>query len=195
MASTKKEQILIKAVELFARNGYDNVSITDLQYALDIGRGTMYYYFKSKDDLFIAVMQRYFIDPKKEALNLPNTIDVPQMINAILQYLSFLEKTLMQMENKQLNTSSVVTLMYTAYNRFPELYKQASKLYTKELNLWKTALNNSKQKGEIRQDIPVDTTAAMFTHLKDGYDAGKSGVSMDFSIFSEQFNFFYSLLK
>ena len=32
----RKEYIIRKAMELYALNGYENVSITDLQYALDI---------------------------------------------------------------------------------------------------------------------------------------------------------------
>ncbi len=117
------------------------------------------------------------------------------MIEALLGYLKFLQETLMKFENKNLNTSAVVTLMYTAYNKFPELYKKASKLYAKELNLWKVAVNNSIKQNQIRKDIPIETVAKMFTHLKDGYDAGHSGVTMDFSIFPQQYHYLYKLLQ
>ena len=70
----KKEQIALKALELFLLNGYNNVSISDLQNALDIGRGTMYYYFKDKEDLFFYVMTQFFITPKRRCMQQPDTI-------------------------------------------------------------------------------------------------------------------------
>ena len=43
----RREYIIRKAMELYALKGFHNVSITDLQFALDIGRGTLYYYFNA----------------------------------------------------------------------------------------------------------------------------------------------------
>ena len=52
----RKEYIIRKAMELYALKGYQNVSITDLQFALDMGRGTLYYYFRNQDELFLTCM-------------------------------------------------------------------------------------------------------------------------------------------
>ena len=52
MVEDRRDKILLKALELYMVEGYANVSITDLQAALDMGRGTLYYYFKDKDELF-----------------------------------------------------------------------------------------------------------------------------------------------
>ena len=48
MQEDRKEKILLKALELYMVEGYANVSITDLQAALNMGRGTLYYYFKDE---------------------------------------------------------------------------------------------------------------------------------------------------
>lgn len=195
MQKDRKEQIIIKALELYLIYGYSNVSISDLQYHLDIGRGTMYYYFKNKDELFTCVMNRFFLLPKKHFLDLPETILVPDMISALLSYFKSLEDVLLNFENKNVNVSNVVTLMFTAYNRFPNLYREANRLYEKELSLWKKALANSIRTGLVREDIPIDTVASMFTHIKEGYDAARTGITMDFSIFPKQYNYLYELIK
>ena len=57
MEEDRREKILLKAIELYMIEGYANVSITDLQEALNMGRGTMYYYFKDKDELFQEAIQ------------------------------------------------------------------------------------------------------------------------------------------
>ncbi|MGM9837396.1 MAG: TetR/AcrR family transcriptional regulator [Paludibacteraceae bacterium] len=191
----RREYIIAKAMELYATNGYNNVSITDLQIALDMGRGTLYYYFKSQDELFQVCMERYFLRPKQHVLQLPDNIMVPDMITAMLDYLNSLQEALKTFDNKNINTTNVVNLMFTAYNRFPTLYRKANRLYLTEIELWRKALRNSMRASLVRTDIDVELLALMFTHIKDGYDSGRSGLSMDFSIFPRQYNYLYELIS
>ncbi len=191
----RREFIITKAMELYALNGYNNVSITDLQIALDMGRGTLYYYFKSQDELFQVCMERYFLRPKQAALQQPDTVLLPDMIHAMLGYLYSLNEALQTFDNKNINTSNVVNLMFTAYNRFPSLSRKAKRLFTNEVELWKKALRNSVRAGQVRSNVNIDLTALMFTHIKDGYDSGQYGITMDFSIFPKQYNYLYELIK
>lgn len=196
MVENRREQILLKALELYMIEGYVNVSITDLQAALNMGRGTMYYYFKDKDELFEEVVNTYLIIPKQQALSrVPHTVTIPGMIDAMLVYLNRLREFLDMVENKNINTSNVVMVMYTAYSRFPDLYRKARRLYEQELNLWIDAIKNSMRAGDIRGNVHIDTTARMFLHIKDGWDPGRTGVQMDFTIFPEQYNYLYDLIK
>ncbi len=196
MVENRREQILLKALELYMIEGYANVSITDLQAALNMGRGTMYYYFKDKDELFEEVVNTYLIIPKQQALSrVPHTVTIPGMIDAMLVYLNRLREFLDMVENKNINTSNVVMVMYTAYSRFPDLYRKARRLYEQELNLWIDAIKNSMRAGDIRGNVHIDTTARMFLHIKDGWDPGRTGVQMDFTIFPEQYNYLYDLIK
>lgn len=196
MVEDRRDKILLKALELYMVEGYANVSITDLQAALNMGRGTLYYYFKDKDELFQEVVEMYLIQPKQRALdNVQQNATIPDMIEAMLSYLDRLKDFYNQVENKNINTSNVVTVMYTAYSKFPDLFKKAKRLYEHELNLWIQAIKNSMHNGEIRGNVPIETTAHMFLHIKDGWDPGRSGVPMNFSIFPEQYNYLYELIK
>ena len=196
MVEDRRDKILLKALELYMIEGYANVSITDLQAALDMGRGTLYYYFKDKDELFQEVVDMFLIKPKQHALErVRESATIPDMIDAMLYYLNQLQEFYNQVENKNINTSNVVTVMYTAYSRFPELYKKARRLYEHELSLWIRAIKNSMHNGDIRGNVPIETTAHMFLHIKDGWDPGRSGVPMNFGIFPEQYNYLYDLIK
>lgn len=53
------DQVLDRAVELFWRKGYEATSIQDLVEAMGIQRGSLYAAFGSKQDLFLAVLDRY----------------------------------------------------------------------------------------------------------------------------------------
>ena len=196
MVEDRRDKILLKALELYMIEGYANVSITDLQAALDMGRGTLYYYFKDKDELFQEVVDMFLIKPKQRALErVREGGAIPDMTDAMLYYLNQLQEFYDQVENKNINTSNVVTVMYTAYSRFPELYKKARRLYEHELSLWVQAIKNSMHNGDIRGNVPIETTAHMFLHIKDGWDPGRSGVPMNFNIFPEQYNYLYDLIK
>lgn len=196
MVEDRKEKILLKAIELYMIEGYANVSITDLQAALNMGRGTLYYYFKDKDELFQEAVSMYLLQPKQRAFSrVKETATIQDMIDAMMYYLEQLKEVYEQVENKNINTSNVVTVMYTAYSRFPDLYKKARRLYERELNLWTQAIKNSMRAGEIRGNVPIDVTAHMFLHIKDGWDPGRSGVPMNFDIFPEQYNYLFDLIK
>lgn len=52
-----RELIIEKASQLFLQNGYDSTSINNILDAVDIGKGTLYHYFKSKEDVLDAVIE------------------------------------------------------------------------------------------------------------------------------------------
>lgn len=57
-AEERREEILDAAEKLFAVKGFDNTSTGDILGAVGIARGTLYYHFKSKEDILDGVIQR-----------------------------------------------------------------------------------------------------------------------------------------
>ena len=57
-AEVRREEILDAAEKLFAARGFDNTSTGDILDAVGIARGTLYYHFKSKEDILDGVIQR-----------------------------------------------------------------------------------------------------------------------------------------
>ena len=196
MEEDRRDKILLKAIELYMIDGYANVSITDLQAALNMGRGTLYYYFKDKDELFQEAVNTFLIQPKGRALDrVKENATIPDVIDAMLYYLNQLKEVHEQVDNKNINTSNVVNVMFTAYSKFPELYKKARRLYERELNLWVQAIKNSMRAGVVRGDVHIDTIAHMFVHIKDGWDPGRSSVPMNYDLLIEQYTYLYDLIK
>jgi AcrR family transcriptional regulator len=192
----RKEYIIRKAMELYATKGYQNVSITDLQIALDIGRGTIYYYFKDQDELFLKCMERYFIEPKQRALNsVPEGAGIDKMVDSIEEYLHSLEEALLTFDNKAINTSNVNGLMFSAYSKFPALHRKAQRLALKELELWRKAIYNDQRAELIRRDIDREQVAMMFLHVKNTYDPGLGQTQMDFSLLRKTYTELHNLLK
>ena len=192
----RRQYIIHKAMELYALEGYQNVSITDLQNALDMGRGTLYYYFKDQDELFRTCMETFFLEPKQRALNsVGEDVTFEQMIKTMMTYLHGLEETLLTFDDRRVNTSNVNNLMFTAYSLFPALHRKAQRLALKEVELWRKAVYNSQRLGIIRRGIDVEMIALMCAHIKNSYDSGLGQTQMDFSLLEKSYNSFYKLLK
>lgn len=192
----RRDYIIRKAMELYALHGYRNVTITDLQNALDMGRGSFYYYFQDQDELFLTCMERYFIEPKQRALsNIPEDGGIEQMIAGMQVYLHSLEEALMSFDTKTINTSNVNDLMFTAYRLFPMLHRRAQRLALKELELWRKAIYHDQRAGLIRRDIDRDQVALMFSHVKNTYDSGLGITQMDFSLLEKTYSELHNLLK
>lgn len=57
-AEERKKEILDAAEELFTAKGYDGTSTTDILERVGIARGTLYYHFKSKEEILDALIDR-----------------------------------------------------------------------------------------------------------------------------------------
>ena len=54
----RKEEILIVALHLFARDGYEAVSVSQIAGELDMTKGALYRHYKSKRDIFDSIVKR-----------------------------------------------------------------------------------------------------------------------------------------
>src|SRR3954464_10347631 len=58
----KRDAILRAAIDVFAERGYFNAQVADVARAAGVAAGTVYLYFKSKDDLLISIFERSMRD-------------------------------------------------------------------------------------------------------------------------------------
>ena len=57
-ASGKRESILRAATRVFARNGYFNSKVADIARAAEVADGTVYLYFKSKEEILHSIFDQ-----------------------------------------------------------------------------------------------------------------------------------------
>lgn len=51
----RKQQIIQAAIEVFSKSNFQNASISEIAQKADIAEGTIYQYFKNKEDLFFSI--------------------------------------------------------------------------------------------------------------------------------------------
>lgn len=57
-AEERRNEILDVSEKLFMTKGFDHTSITDILNEIEIARGTLYYHFKSKEDILDGIIHR-----------------------------------------------------------------------------------------------------------------------------------------
>ena len=62
----KRDAILRAATDVFAERGYFNAQVADVARAAGVAAGTVYLYFRSKDDLLISIFERGMRDALAE---------------------------------------------------------------------------------------------------------------------------------
>jgi AcrR family transcriptional regulator len=60
-AEERRSEILDAADELFGQKGFDGTSTKDILEKVGIARGTLYYHFKSKEDIMDSLIDRYSV--------------------------------------------------------------------------------------------------------------------------------------
>jgi AcrR family transcriptional regulator len=71
MTTDVKETIIRESTRLFLANGFRGTSVKEITQAAGIGRGTLYWYFKSKEEILESVFRKFergFVDGITEAV-------------------------------------------------------------------------------------------------------------------------------
>src|SRR2546421_9467693 len=61
-SAPKRDLILRAATDVFADRGFFNAQVADVARAAGIAAGTVYLYFRSKDDLLVSIFERTMRD-------------------------------------------------------------------------------------------------------------------------------------
>ncbi|MBN1221034.1 MAG: TetR/AcrR family transcriptional regulator [Anaerolineae bacterium] len=84
---TRTQQILEAARQVFAEQGFYGARMSDIAQAIGVSQGTMYHYFRSKDELFLAVLNVWNEQIKAIVQQLPNsdlsTVDKFWLVNQL----------------------------------------------------------------------------------------------------------------
>jgi AcrR family transcriptional regulator len=95
----RKAEIMDTAERLFETKGYEETSVNDILQEIGIAKGTFYYYFKSKDEIMDAVIERN-IDRQIQGLI---TIVEDKQCNALEKLRRIIyENSKMNLENEEM---------------------------------------------------------------------------------------------
>ena len=102
MSISKTRQKLVDvARQLFAKNGLNNTTMNDIAVASGKGRRTLYTYFKSKEDVYYAVIESELerLSDKLDEVASEKILPQDKIIELIYTHLSMIKETVMRNGN------------------------------------------------------------------------------------------------
>lgn len=83
-ANERRNEILDAANELFMKKGYDKTSTNEILEKVGIARGTLYYHFKSKEEIMDAIIDRFNDEIIRRAENIAHDRTIPVLQRFIM---------------------------------------------------------------------------------------------------------------
>jgi TetR/AcrR family transcriptional regulator len=82
-----KEKIIPAAIEVFSENGYHRASMDEIAMRAQVAKGTLYYNFPSKSQLFKTVVKAGFEDfMRRTAADLNSSLPLEEMILRVIRH-------------------------------------------------------------------------------------------------------------
>jgi AcrR family transcriptional regulator len=156
--ANKRNAIVEAAARVFARSGYSNAVVADIALHANIGKGTVYEYFKSKEDLFFAVFEWFQKKTEKAAV-----VGISALGSGADDRLKALNDSLMGQWDEIKDVFVLVMEFWAAScstqmrQRFKGAFKQ---LYDDYRQIVSAVIQDGINSGEFRSDVKPDPVAA-----------------------------------
>lgn len=194
----RKEYIVERAFEVFISKGYDSASMTVLHKELGISRGAMYRYFKSKDDLFIAVVDKYVFGMLNNCHpQFDEETSIRKRIDELFRNLILLGEYLDGIENMQVKFLNFTALMIQAAKIYPDFIEKVQNGRRRSFREWKKVVEYGVRSGELREDVNPEIVAQFFCKMLNFINSEEmsKGFAEGVKSGKKQINYFYSMIK
>ena len=152
-AAPKRELILRAATDVFAGRGYFNAQVADVARAAGVAAGTVYLYFRSKDDLLVSIFERTMRDGLAEGRQAVAAVADP------IDRLRHLARLHLARLGRDRNLAIVFQVELRQSTKFMERF--SSTLLRDYLGLIRTAIADAQSAGVFRSTVNATAAAKM----------------------------------
>jgi len=151
--SELRERLFRAALALFAKKGYLETTVEDITEAIDVGKGTFFNYFPSKDHILLG-----FAETQLAKLELI----VREILNSSLPMRESLRGLVHRMTEAPIQNPAVVRALLQAHLSSPVVREEMFRLHRAHQKLIGGMLRHGQQRGEIRRDLDPEDLAQVF---------------------------------
>src|SRR6476659_851218 len=149
----KRDAILRAAIDVFAERGYFNAQVADVARAAGVAAGTVYLYFKGKDDLLVSIFDRSMRDGLAAGRAAVADLDDPR------ERLRRLARAHLARLGSDRNLAIVFQVELRQSTKFMERF--SSSHLRDYLGLIREAIADGQRAGVFRDDIKATVAAKM----------------------------------
>ena len=160
-AAERRNEILDVAERLFCTNGYDNTSTNDILAEIGIARGTLYYHFKSKEDILDAMIDRILSETVRKAGNIALDESIP--------VLERLTKTVLAANVDTKTGDMILEQVHKPQNALMHA-KMQEKLLTQLVPLFVKIIEDGMARNLMQTDYPEETIQMLLMYSNSVFD-------------------------
>jgi len=190
-----KDYIAEEAFKLFLNHSYEAVSISNISNAIGFTKGALYHHFKSKEELFKYVIDKYLFIP--EAITDVETISLSEYLDLCFTQSQKIIKTIFNftLVYKPIN---YLSMFADAFRHYPGYAESKGNFFSNEIEKTRVVLVRAIETGEIRNDINPDLIAMNYFSIIMGLAGNlvrNNSIDDSINLLKEQLLEFYKLLK
>jgi AcrR family transcriptional regulator len=161
--AASRARIVQCAVELFAQRGIEAVTVEEIAAAADLGKGTIYNYFRTKEDIVVAFMA-----------------DFEEQVQARVRELELSERPVQEILLEFVRIQASMKARHHAFVRvfFAQMFLNTetflpymARIHAMTMPPLQNVLSALQKRGELRKDVDVVEIAGAFTNLHFGLAA------------------------
>ena len=155
----RKHEILDIAKELFIEKGYENTSIVNILEKVGIAKGTLYYYFTSKEEILDAIIDRISekIFYKAQEISKDPSLSVQEKILGVVMSLNI--------EDDQ--EKKIVNNIHMHQKQFDSIIDNVVPILTK-------VICEGIEKGIFNTDYPLETVEMILIYTQTVFDSNNN---------------------
>src|ERR1700686_209343 len=148
-----RERLFRAALDLFARKGFTETTVKDITEAADLGKGTFFNYFPSKDHILLAFGEMQ-LGKLRAAADEARTKNEPMKV--------FLPSLGARMTQEPIRNPSIIRILLQAFLSNSPVRESVIDLQARVIAVHTEMIQLGQQRGEIRDDLPAEVLAHVF---------------------------------
>lgn len=165
MRKNSKNLIAQEAFKLFATNTYEQVTYSELEKSTKLTRGALIYHFKTKEDIFKFICDKYILQDSSILIKLnekiKSTISLKNFIKSYIEVVNEMKIHYEKLGIKNLNKALVnITNQATYY--YPNFEIKVMKCQVMQVQLWNNILKQAVEQGEIKENTNINILSELF---------------------------------
>ncbi|HEX4544878.1 MAG TPA: TetR/AcrR family transcriptional regulator [Candidatus Acidoferrum sp.] len=148
-----RERLFRAALDLFARKGFTETTVEDITEAADVGKGTFFNYFPSKDHILLAFGEM-------QIGKLESAVEMARQTNEPMT--AFAENLVARMTEEPMRNPAIIRAILQAYLSTTSVRAAMMDMQRRVLGLHTQMFQIGQERGEIRSDLAATQMAQVF---------------------------------
>jgi AcrR family transcriptional regulator len=149
----RRERLFRSALDLFARKGFAETTVEDITNAADLGKGTFFNYFPSKEHILLAFGEMQ-LAKLKAAFEEMRDANVPVPV--------FMRSLGARMTQEPMRNPAIIRILLQAFLTNSSVREPMLDLQNRVIAIHTEMIRLGQTRGEIRNDLPPDVIAHVF---------------------------------